>query len=99
MRNCWLFALLAVAACGAVKSPAQQDAGACQTHCSDAGTPDAPDPVSYPPAAVWIAPGGTGTATSHAQVNASFGSVYGAGTATAPSGATLTTGFLGTDTN
>ncbi len=99
MRTSWLFALLAVAACGAVKSPAQDAGGdACQSGCSDAGV-DAPPPMSYPPAAVWIAPGGTGTATSHAQVNASFGSVYGAGTATAPSGATLTTGFLGTDTN
>lgn len=98
MRNRWLFALLVLAACGNVKAPAQ-DAGTttCQTNCSDASV-DAPDPVSYPPAAVWIAPGGTGTAASHAQVNASLGAGYGTGTATAPSGATLTTGFLSTDT-
>ena len=98
MRNRWLFALLAAAACGNVKAPAQDAGVACQTSCGDAAV-DAPDPVSYPPAAVWIAPGGTGTAASHAQVNASLGAGYGAGTVTAPSGATLTPGFLGTDTN
>jgi hypothetical protein len=99
MRYRWLFALFAFSACGDVRAPAG-DAGidACAgAACSDAAT-DAPPPMSYPPAAVWIAPGG-GAATANAQINVSFGARYGAGTATAPSGATLTSGFLTTDTD
>ena len=103
IRICVL-ALLSLAACGRVMAE-MHDAGAGCTgaSCADAGahpdaTPDAPPPMSYPPAAVWLAPGGTGM-TAGSRLSASMGAVYGDGTLTAPSGATLTTGFLSTDTD
>lgn len=103
IRICVL-ALLSLAACGRVTAE-MHDAGASCTGaaCADAGarpdaTPDAPPPMSYPPAAVWLAPGGT-SMTAGARLNASMGALYGDGTVTAPSGTTLTTGFLSTDTD
>jgi len=95
----WFIALLGVAACGTVKATASDagvDAVCAGSGCADA-QPDAPDPVSYPPAAVWIAPGGE-PSTANAQLDLSVGAAYGAGPVSASSGATFSNGFLTTDT-